>query len=215
MSDIKTSRRLVGAQSPDRDEAEFYPTPRNAIEGLLAVETFSGTVWEPCAGKGHLVRVLTERHMDVFASDLHDYGAEAVKGTVAGIDFLQNGKTHKKVRDFMTSRKVDIITNPPFTMLDRYHVKQFVQQLRDHSNGKVAILARLHVLEGAERKKELFDVWPPSRVWVFSERLKFERGGKPLSQPEGGRKNRGGLMAFCWLVWDHADATGETRVGWI
>ena len=43
---------IVGSvrRNVDREEDDFYPTPRYAIEKLLDREHFTGTIWEPACG---------------------------------------------------------------------------------------------------------------------------------------------------------------------
>jgi hypothetical protein len=61
------------------------------------------------------------------------------------------------------------------------------------------------VLEGANRAKTIFANTPPSRVWVFSERITFYPSGV---EPKGS-----GTSAYAWFVWDK-DAPGSTELKW-
>ena len=101
-------------------------------------------------------RVLKNTACKVISSDLYDRGYG--KG---GVDFLK------------TSRRVDnIITNPPF-----HSAQEFAERALRFAEDKVALLLRLAFLEGAHRARTIFRKSPPTRVWVFSERITFYMAG--------------------------------------
>ena len=53
----------------------LYCTPAHVVRALLEREKFPGIIWEPAAGKGHIVRALRSYgYRDVVASDLNDWG---------------------------------------------------------------------------------------------------------------------------------------------
>jgi len=45
---------------PARPPTDHYPTPPEMVRALLSVESFSGGIWEPCAGSGDMAAVLRE-----------------------------------------------------------------------------------------------------------------------------------------------------------
>ena len=73
------------------------------------------------------------------------------------------------------------------------------------SRHKFALLLRLAFLEGANRTNTIFFRHPPSRVWVFSERITF--------YPAGAVHKGTGTTAYAWFVWDK-DAAGKTELRW-
>ena len=70
---------------------------------------------------------------------------------------------------------------------------------------KFALLLRLAFLEGANRTRTIFSKCPPSRVWVFSERITF--------YPTGAKVKGTGTTAYAWFVWDK-DAPGRNELKW-
>src|SRR6516162_8739645 len=54
--------------------SDFYPTPRIAVESLLAAEpdvlNTMARVWEPAAGEGNIVHVLPDNGIPVIAGDI-------------------------------------------------------------------------------------------------------------------------------------------------
>lgn len=187
MSVLSTAQRIVGSSHVDREKDDFYPTPPEATEALLRVESFEGAIWEPACGDGAISRVLEAAGYDVVSSDLVDRGYGEARH-----DFLMEWR----------ARAPNVVTNPFFKL-----AIEFVRHALSLTLGKVAILARLNFLEGRERAL-LFRTLPPARVWVFAWRLPFSRGGKDAGL--GG----GGLISFAWFIWDHQHK-GPPTLGWL
>ena len=95
--------------------------------------------------------------------------------------------------DFLkTSRSANnIITNPPYNCAEG-----FVASGIKHAHHKFAFL------EGANRANTISTRTPPSRVWVFSERITF--------YPSGVERKGTGTTAYAWFVWDK-DASDTGR----
>ena len=167
-----------------RHENDFYPTPPLATRALAAVEAFRGDIWEPACGNGAISDVLSEKNA-VISTDLHDYGFGA-----SNTDFL--------AADHLLAP--NIVTNPPYK-----HAQVFVQKAIDLGADKHCWLLRLSFLESKRRKAELFDIAPPSRVWVFAKRLTIWRGDEAPTST--------GTTAYAWFVWDRG--TTDTKIGWI
>ena len=192
MSNLASVTRQVGddpEHKGERHRDDFYRTGEVATRALMAVEKFPGVVWECACGQGDMSRVLegapeVER---VISTDLvyRGYGT-------GGTDFLR----------MPISLGDHVVTNPPFRQVD-----EFVNHALDlDPPGKIAFIARLQWLEGQRRKRTIFDVRPPARVWVFPYRIPMTRGD--LSTP------RVGLVAFAWFVWERGHA-GPPTLGWL
>lgn len=167
----------------DLDGPDFFPTPRWATFALLDNEKFSGLIWECACGDGAMARVLKEHGHEVDSSDLYKRGYGN-----SGVDFLSS----KRVAD-------NIVTNPPYNSAEA-----FVAQGTKLSRNKFALLLRLAFLEGANRANTIFTKTPPSRVWVFSERITF--------YPANVEATGSGTTAYAWFVWDkHAPKRTELR----
>ena len=191
---MNAAKRYARGISPDpvkREKDDFYPTPRRGTEALLAVESFSGSIWEPACGDGAISDVLDEYYPgQVWSTDLvaRGYGLDEV-------DFLG---------PCAPANSVDhIITNPPFK-----YAEKFAELALIRARSKVALLLRLSWLEGAKRRK-LFESTPLARVWVFSSRLSIGRGAA-RDMGKGG----GGMIAFAWFVWDK-EHKGPPVLGWL
>jgi hypothetical protein len=171
-------------RSADLNGPDYFPTPRWATFALVENEKFLGDVWECACGDGAMSRVLENISSTVFSSDLYDRGYGEI-----GIDFLSP-----------TRSVANIVTNPPYNCAEG-----FVASGIKHAEKKFALLLRLAFLEGANRANTIFYKNPPSRVWVFSERITFYPSG---IEPKGS-----GTTAYAWFVWDK-DAPGQTELKW-
>jgi hypothetical protein len=174
-----TLKRFADLNGPD-----FFPTPKWATFALIDNEKLDGDIWECACGDGSMSQVLEQTGQDVFSSDLYERGYGEV-----GIDFLLAERSAN-----------NIITNPPYNCAEGF-VKTGVTLARN----KFALLLRLAFLEGANRAKTIFSQVPPSRVWVFSERITF--------YPAGAERKGSGTTAYAWFVWDK-DAPGQTELKW-
>jgi hypothetical protein len=166
----------------DLDGPDFFPTPAWATYALIDNEKFSGDIWESACGDGAMSRVLEKTGRRIISSDLHNRGFGD-----AGIDFLS------------AQRRADnIVTNPPYNSAEGF-VAVGVQKAKQ----KFALLLRLAFLEGANRANTIFARNPPSRVWVFSERIKFYLSGAVQKGT--------GTTAYAWFVWDKGAAGTELK----
>lgn len=175
-----TAKRNADLNGPD-----FFPTPKWATHALMESEIFHGPIWECACGDGAMSQVIEQYSPEVESSDLYDRGYGDV-----GVDFLS------------TQRKfANIITNPPYNSAQGF-VSEAVRQATD----KFALLLRLAFLEGANRAKTVFSETPPSRLWVFSERITF--------YPKGVKRAGSGTTAYAWFVWDKSHS-GVTELRWL
>ena len=168
----------------DLDGPDFFPTPAWATHALIDKEMFKGDIWECACGNGAMSDVLEHTGQTVINSDLYDRGYGE-----AGVDFLAP-----------TRRAANVVTNPPYNAAEG-----FVRSGLNVADRKFALLLRLAFLEGANRQRTIFTEAPPSRVWVFSERITF--------YPVGAIQKGTGTTAYAWFVWDK-DAPNGTELKW-
>jgi hypothetical protein len=187
---MDTTYNLNGGFKPtmkrfaDLDGPDFFPTPAWATYALIDNEQFTGDIWESACGNGAMSNVLEHTGRRIISTDLFDRG------------FGETGE------DFLVSRRcaANIVTNPPYNAAEG-----FVRNGLSQSSKKFALLLRLAFLEGSNRANTIFAKAPPSRVWVFSERITF--------YPAGAVQKGSGTTAYAWFVWDK-DAAGTTELKW-
>ncbi|MGE3066307.1 MAG: hypothetical protein AB7K67_12010 [Hyphomicrobiaceae bacterium] len=168
----------------DLDGPDFFPTPPWATFALIDNEKFSGDIWECACGDGAMSTVLGEASTHVVSTDLFNRGFGE-----SGVDFIGSDRNAD-----------NIITNPPYNCAEA-----FVRTGASQAKRKFALLLRLAFLEGANRANTVFAHTPPSRVWVFSERITF--------YPKGAAVKGSGTTAYAWFVWDK-DAPSGTELKW-
>lgn len=175
-----TLKRFADLQGPD-----YFPTPDWATHALIANEQFEGSIWEPACGDGAMSRVLETTGLPVRSTDLFDRGYGD-----AGVDFL--------TADYSAD---NIVTNPPYNSAEAFVTAGLLQARR-----KMALLLRLAFVEGANRQRSIFTTTPPTRIWVFSERITF--------YPAGAIQRGSGTTAYAWFVWDRLHI-GKTEMKWL
>lgn len=168
----------------DLDGPDYFPTPVWATHALMDNEKFIGDIWECACGNGAMSKILGLHSNRVISSDLYRRGFGET-----GIDFLTADR-----------RAANIITNPPYNSAEG-----FVASGLKKADRKFGLLLRLAFLEGANRANTIFARNPPSRVWVFSERITF--------YPAGAEVKGSGTTAYAWFVWDK-DAPRSTELKW-
>ena len=185
---VRAAHRVSGVavDHENREKDDFYPTPPEATEALLRVETFDGPIWEPACGDGAISRVLEAAGYEIISTDLVDRGYGTPR-----VDFLMETR----------GLAPNIVTTPPFKM-----VAPFMARSVALTTKKVALLARLACLEGSERGK-IYDSTPLARIWVFRRRITIWRNGIVNS-------HAGGMTSFAWFVWSH-DHKGPPTLGWL
>jgi hypothetical protein len=174
---------------------DLYETPACAVHALLRVEWPPREIWEPCAGRGAIVRILRERGHDVVAHDLVTHpGADP--GIETPIDFLMERRAPAGHRC--------IVSNLPFKNADPM-IRHGLELGCD-----MIVLQRLMALEGAGRS-DLIDRHLV-RVWAGKERL-------PQMHREGwaGNKQSNSGAPFAWFVFKpdrNGKAVEFNRMSW-
>lgn len=142
------------ANTYDRPESDYYPTPQKCIEGLFSVIDFKnlkdeGLVFaEPCRGEASAIY----RHFPE--------GSEYCELEV-GLDYFAHT---------WETRPDIIITNPPFKL-----AKEFLEKSLQEAD-VVIYLLRLGFLE-SKKRREFHKANPPTNLIVLSERPSFVAGG--------------------------------------
>ena len=175
--------------TPDeRAQFDYYATDPQAVEMLLALETFAPVIWEPACGEGHISNVLAAHGYEVISTDL-----------------IYRGFGEPEPMDFLTETfpefEGDIITNPPYSAGLEF-VERALETVRP--GGKVAMFLKVQFLEG-KRRGELFSKTPPRTVYISRSRLACAKNGD-FSHTES-------AIAYAWYVWEKG-FTGDPVIKW-
>jgi hypothetical protein len=157
-----------------RQPHDFYVEPEWAVAALLNAERFTGAILDPACGTGTIPRICREHGLHAAGSDIADRGFGVV------VDFFD-----------LRTPVDNIISNPPFRL-----VEEFIDHALELARDKVAILARLSLPEGLERRRMMWDSTPFSRCLVFSRRVSMPPGGRAVPV-------RDGSVAYAWFIWQH------------
>ena len=205
-ANLRAAVGTASASKADRGD-NFYQTPEAATLTLLALESFSSTIWEPACGLGAISTVLEAQGYEVRISDLIDRGTATADGEVQAVgDFLRSAPGE-------AGASPDIVTNPPYGEI----LNEFVAHaLRVHRPRKMALLLNLNFLCGfkSEDRGFVMDENPPARVHVFKRRL-------PMMHREGWEGPKASSrMNTAWFVWElqpdgtYGSTTMMRRVDW-
>ena len=175
--------------TPDeRAQFDYYATDPQAVEMLLALETFAPVIWEPACGEGHISKVLAAHGYEVISTDLIYRGF----GEPEPMDFLT---------ETFTDFEGDIITNPPYSAGLEF-VERALETVRP--GGKIAMFLKVQFLEG-KRRGELFSKTPPRTVYISRSRLACAKNGD-FTHTES-------AIAYAWYVWEKG-FTGDPVIKW-
>lgn len=127
--------------SGKRKKSDFYETPYSITQAILDRESLLGTVLEPAAGGGAIVKVLSENGISCTSYDI-------------------------EVNFFTEKNKYDVvITNPPFSLAN-----DFITKAKEVANNKIIFLLPLSYLHGKYRYDNIYSDtnFPLVRVYVFT-----------------------------------------------
>lgn len=174
-----------------REYRDFYATHPSVTSDILRVETFADDILEPFCGSGTMAEVIAQAGHKVAAYDIVDRGYGAV------CDFFDLD---------VPEHQYDIITNPPYND----YLPQIVTKCIRLAKTKVAILLPLRYLSGKARYNELFKEQPPSKVYVYQDRICIAKNADFEKYSDAGSN----MEIYAWYVWDKA-YQGETILRWI
>lgn len=204
---LQGSKLAGGNPKNERVEHDFYATDPVAVEKLLHQYSINGTeVLEPCIGNGNIANALRTFYNNTL--------------NITGVDIVDRGYPGTIVQDFLTwetDNKYDcIITNPPFSLAKEFVEKgmtllnEGVIEEDGYPNGQLIMFLKIQFLEG-EKRKELFDRYPPKYIYVFRNRMATWNNGQPLD-PSG--KRWATTMCHAWFVWEKGSKT-EPVIRWL
>ena len=169
------SDKVIMASTWARREWDHYETEEWVTEVLLKHESFT-KVWEPAVGKGRMANVFKKHGIDVYGSDILDYGF----GYDVGDFLLMWGNEDQR----------DIVTNPPFAddLADKFieHALLLTQPF----GGRVAMLLR-NEFDCASSRRDIFGKPPFACKIVLLKRPRW------IDDSTGSPRHN-----YSWYVWD-------------
>ena len=155
-------------------QQRLYCTPPHITKALLKRECFPGSIWEPAAGRGDIVKALLRcRYPDVMALDIYDWKFQPCR-----------------IQDFLTSTTESdcIVTNPPFDLK-----AQFLAQAKRLARHKIAMLfpVNFEYTMTFVHHHESDPDFPWKALYVFLQPIPWLNVTDP-----------GGKMRFAWFVFE-------------
>ena len=187
---VMAQRRPKLKEPKPWERLEFFPTPPWATRALfrhpLRHASIGNSVWEPCAGLGHMSMPLGEFFPEVRATDVYNYPTDDGRdGELLGVerfDFLD-------IVEVARAPKVDwVITNPPFGAAERMLDSAFTG-----AHEGIAFLLRMQWLEGGGSFNGVYAFRAPTFIATFVERVPMCEGGWDPALSTA--------TMYAWFVW--------------
>jgi hypothetical protein len=176
--------------------------------GRFAEEDAEGlAIWDPCCGFGNTVQGLQDE-FPIFLSDIVEnvnWAMFTTKPTFCSADFLECEAA---------PAPCTIVCNPPYSY-KKGILEAFSRQALQLATGRVCMVVPNKWLSSQKRYRLFMQDHPPATVLHLTQRPSMPPGDRIHLM--GNRAFRGGMIDYCWIVWDvrRPTAPGETRTVWL
>lgn len=174
-----------------RDPNDWYIEPEWCSERLFEMESFDGSICDPCAGIGRIVASALVAGLAAYGSDIKPR-SELVAGP---FDFMAYSAERMSAPN--------IVSNPPFS-----RAEEFTKLALQVARSKVALLLPANWVQGDKRSRWL-ETTPLRRVLFLTPRPSMPPGAVVVS----GEKPGNGTTDYAWFIWEHGYA-GKPEIGW-
>ena len=208
--DKKGSYAGYNKNNKERAALDYYATPTEEVVNILNIisPTFEteDVILEPCCGGGHMIRGIEQYcntyHMNptIIGTDIQDRNVSVTLPSTScfsgeNYDFLP--------ADYPIKEADYIIMNPPFSTLE-YFVSKSIKMAKKG----LLVFGRLQFLESKTRFENIFKDTPPSKVYVYVDRIGCIKNGDPnIKVPK--------IQAYMWAYWDFMPSIPCTSLNWI
>lgn len=181
-----------------------------ALGGFAEEKALDLAIWDPAAGYGSSCAEFADRGFTCHLSDVVD-NVDRDKFTYAA------GSASFFPADFLEQEappaRCSIVCNPPYSY-QKGIAEAFVRHALRLTSRRVCMLLPIKWL-ATQVRHALFTEHPPFAVLVLTQRPSMPPGDRIHLM--GGRAFRGGMIDYCWIVWDVTQPTlaGETRTIWL
>ena len=193
----------------DKSPFDWYVEPDWTTDVMIAAERAIdggdswGKVWDPACGRGNLLRTFGRNGHPVWASDI-EFRGYAGRGMFQELDFVGGIDF---VRSAAPKTRFSIATNPPYSYIKGIS-EAFVRRALELATEKVAMLLPIK-WQGSQVRHRLFTEFPPTRIWILSERPSMPPGA--MVEALGDKAFKRGKVDYMWVVWDVANPTAVTE----
>jgi hypothetical protein len=176
-------------------------------------------IWDPCCGMGNTLQAAWENAEWEEGFAVRTIGSDLVDNfdwaTFDACPYLPRPRWFQA--DFLEQTEApqpcSIICNPPYSY-QKGIAERFVRHALMLSSKHVAILMPSKWLS-TQTRYDLFADFPPLAVLHLTQRPSMPPGDRITAM--GNRAFSGGMIDYCWIVWDVAAPTefGATRTIWL
>lgn len=210
---------LSSGRFDKRHPLDWYVEPDWTTQQLIDAIGFreekaaSLPIWDPACGRGNIPLVFEGNGFNVLLSDIVD--------NVAREDFLNEppffGTDFLDLNPNLTHNG-SIVCNPPYSYKKVQGVSistLFIRQALAIATHRICMLLPLKYLASQSRYRLFMADHPPAAVLHLSQRPSMPPGDRIAAM--GNRAFRGGMIDYCWIVWDKQARIrpGETRAIWL
>lgn len=197
----------------DKSPFDWYVEPSFPIAQLIVHElmvtgcvTDWGTVWDPACGMGTVLKTFDYCLKDakLHATDIEFRGYAGGNGLFQELDFVGGIDF---VRSAAPKTRFSIVSNPPYSYLKGIS-EAFARRALELATEKVAMLLPIK-WQGSQARHRLFTEFPPTRIWILSERPSMPPGA--MVEALGDKAFKRGKVDYMWVVWDVANPTAVTE----
>lgn len=185
-----------------------------AMGGFRRERAAELAVWDPCCGMGNTLVAAWEQGLRCWGSDLVDnFDWSSFQG-----DDDSRWEPHWFSADFFDRRSApapcSIVFNPPYSYVKGI-AEAFVRKALRLAEGRVCALLPNKWLSSQSRHQLFMEDHPPAAVLHLTQRPSMPPGDRIKAM--GKRAFRGGMIDYCWIVWDVKNPTypGDTRTIWL
>lgn len=194
----------------EREALDYYATPPQEVTNILnkmKLNLVGKTVLDPGCGEGHLLKGVRDYEADSYllGTDIKDRtGAVTHLLKEEGNIFFKYGEKYDFLsEDYLFSDVHYVIMNPPYSVLI-----PFIQHSLSIATEGVLMLGRLQALEGVKRYETIFRDYPPTKVFVYVDRIACYKNGDFSLPPNS-------IQAYAWFYWDKKDTSKITTLDFI
>lgn len=193
-----------------------------ALGGFQGERASDLEIWDPAAGTGNTVQAFWEegfrcrlsdvvQNVDWSQFDMSEWpdGWQGIRPNFFSADFLEVEAA---------PAPCTIVCNPPYSYRKVQGIsilELFVRQALKLATGRVCMLVPNKWLASQVRYRLFMHDAPPVMVLHLTQRPSMPPGDR--IQLMGNRAFRGGMIDYCWIVWDvqNPTAPGQTRTAWL
>lgn len=189
-----------------------------ALDGFARERTAGVDIYDPAAGLGNTIQAFWEEGFRCHLSDLVqnvDWAAfedfdSLIRPQFFWADFLDEVE--------QAPAPCTIVCNPPYSYKKVQGVsiaELFVRHALTIASERVCMLLPNKWLASQSRYRLFMVDHPPAMVLHFTQRPSMPPGDRIAAM--GNRAFRGGMLDYCWIVWDvrARTAPGDTRTIWL